>query len=82
MTTNAVLAEQLHAQADDAMHHRKILLCASVALTETNTAAAAVKVLGDWHGARQHRGRGDRGPRTARPRTFSEGWLTGRRFAL
>ncbi len=51
MTTNAVLAEQLHAQADDAMHHRKILLCASVALTETNTAAAAVKVLGDWHGA-------------------------------
>jgi hypothetical protein len=48
--TNADLARQLVAQADDAMHRRKALLCASVVLATTSTVPAAVRALSDWDG--------------------------------
>lgn len=48
--TNAELAEQLRHQADDAMSHRKALLCASVALATTTSIAAAKRALREWHG--------------------------------
>jgi hypothetical protein len=48
--TNPQLAEQLRAQADDAMHRRKVLLVAAVALAESNSIAGARKILDDWDG--------------------------------
>jgi hypothetical protein len=50
VTANSDLARQLRDQADDAMHHRKALLCVSVALAETTTVAAARKALAEWPG--------------------------------
>jgi hypothetical protein len=50
VTGNRDLAAGLRDQADAAVHRRKVLLCASVALAETSTIAAARKVLHDWDG--------------------------------
>lgn len=50
MPANRELAALLRDQADDAAHHRKALLCASVALAETKTVPAAVKVIEQWDG--------------------------------
>jgi hypothetical protein len=47
MTSNADLARQLRDQADNAMLRRKALLCASVALGETQSVPAAIKVIRD-----------------------------------
>jgi hypothetical protein len=48
--TNAELAEQLRHQADEAMNHRKALLCPSVALATTTSLAGAKRALREWHG--------------------------------
>lgn len=45
MTGNCNLAAKLRRQADAAMHHRKVLLVAAVALAESSTVAAAVRRL-------------------------------------
>lgn len=50
MTANRELAELLRIQADDAMRHRKALLCASAALATTTSVPAAIRALGDWDG--------------------------------
>jgi hypothetical protein len=50
VTANRDLAAQLRAQADDAMHRRKVLLVAAVALDETKTVSAAVRTLSEWPG--------------------------------
>jgi hypothetical protein len=47
VTANAELAARLRGQADDAILRRKALLCASVALAETKTVPAAIKVIRD-----------------------------------
>jgi hypothetical protein len=46
--TNAEHAQRLVAEADVAMRHRRALLCASVALATTSTAAQARRVLTGW----------------------------------
>jgi hypothetical protein len=50
VTANAELAEQLRHQADEAMHRRKALLCASVAVATTATIPAAIRALREWNG--------------------------------
>jgi hypothetical protein len=50
VTANRELAARLVAQADDAMRHRKALLCAAVALAESSTIAGARKILAGWDG--------------------------------
>ena len=47
MTANADLADHLRAQADDAMHTRRVYLTAATALASTTTIASARKVLAD-----------------------------------
>lgn len=50
MTANRDLAARLRAEADDAVHHRKVLLVAAVALSESNSFTAARKILQGWDG--------------------------------
>jgi hypothetical protein len=47
---NVDLAAQFRAEADQAMHRRRVLLVCSVALAETSTVATARRVLEQWSG--------------------------------
>lgn len=47
---NRDLAARLRAQADDAVHRRKVLLVAAVALAESTSITGARKILAGWDG--------------------------------
>jgi hypothetical protein len=48
--TNRELAQQLVRRADDHMRDRRALLVAAVAVGETKTIPAAIRVLREWNG--------------------------------